>query len=150
MLLLGTEQINCISLEFPLLHQSPLLVDVGEKRHGWPRYLSESCLMRQGVQGELSQDALCTRGGLWGFPSSHGYQGGGGPVSPQECVRWHLGRRSYRLIVRYLFQSVLFVLFFCCWFFFQPVLKQTLALMDVIAWDRTSAEGRGKNLQDAA
>lgn len=72
MLLLGTEQINCISLEFPLLHQSPFLVDVGEKRHGWPRYLSESCLMRQGVQGELSQDALCTRGGLWGFPSSHG------------------------------------------------------------------------------
>lgn len=31
MLLFGTEQINCTSLEFPLLHQSPFAIVVGEK-----------------------------------------------------------------------------------------------------------------------
>ena len=69
-LLFGTEQINCISLEFPLLHQSPFLTNVGEKLHCCPCHLFESCLMQQGVQGELGQDLLFTQEG-WGedFPS---------------------------------------------------------------------------------
>lgn len=95
--------------------------------------------MRQGVQGELSQGALCLPRvvvcGVFPLPIVSMPQGWGGPVSPQECARWHLARHSERLIVRYLFPSAL---------------KQTLALMDVIAWDRTSAGRHGENLQDAA
>lgn len=62
-LLFGTEQINCVSLEFPLLHQSPFLADVEEKLHCCPCHLFESHLMQQGVPGELGRDPLCHTGG---------------------------------------------------------------------------------------
>lgn len=56
MLLFGTEQINCISLEFPLLHQSPFSADVGEKLYCCLCHRFEQCLMQRGVQSQLGGD----------------------------------------------------------------------------------------------
>lgn len=91
MLLFGTEQINGISVEFPLLHQSPLSADVGEKRHGWwPCYLSEPCLTRQGVQEEPSQAALClprvVGGGVFPLPVVSMLSGRGWSCVPPRSV----------------------------------------------------------------
>lgn len=112
MLLFGTEQINCISLEFPLLHQSPFSADVGEKLYCCLCHRFEQCLMQRGVQRPAGRRSALSRmsGGLAGLflflwiPSSQGWVVLG---SPQECARWHLGGHSSVLIVRYLFQLVL-------------------------------------------
>lgn len=56
-LLSGTEQINCISWEFPCVHQSPFSADVGEKLHCCP-CLFELSLVQRGAPGGPSEDAL--------------------------------------------------------------------------------------------
>lgn len=138
MLLSGTKQINCISLEFPLLHQSAFLADVREKLQRCPCHLSELCFVQQRVQGELGQDALCHARvvGLRDFPSSRGpcALGEGVILSSPGSVpggTWAGTLKGNRCL-------------------FQSVLKQTLSLINVIAWDRTSAGGHVENLRDAA
>lgn len=73
-LLFGTEQINYISLEFPFVHQSLLLADVGENLLWCPR-LFEPSSKQQGAQRELSDDPLAVGAftGWQAFPPALGF-----------------------------------------------------------------------------